>query len=64
MLHVMTTGRLTAQPKSTNAPSTATALPATTGNRSKKPIEGLWRPDGLGATSVGFAILRVEPKNL
>ena len=39
-------------------------MPATMGTRSKKPIEELRRPDGLSATSVGFAMLRVGPKNL
>ena len=39
-------------------------MPATMGTRSKKPIEELRRPDGLSATSLGFAMLRVGPENL
>src|ERR1700681_4450461 len=60
--HCVTMGRLKSQPRRTSAPRAATAVPAMTGTRSKKPIELLWRPDGLSATTLGFAILRVGPK--
>src|SRR2546423_15580839 len=49
--------RLNAQPAITSAPRTATALPAIMGTRSKKPINGPWRPDGLSATVFGLAML-------
>jgi hypothetical protein len=39
--HSVTMGRLKAQPAKTSAPRIATAVPATLGTRSKKPIEEL-----------------------
>src|SRR6202011_3632702 len=62
--HSVMMGRLKDHPAKTSTPRSATMVPATTGTRSKKPIEELRRPDGLGATSLGFAMLRVGPKNL
>src|SRR4030081_3593524 len=62
--HSVMIGELKAQPPKTRTPRSATAAPATMGTRSKKPTEELRRPDGLSATSLGFAMLRVGPKNL
>src|SRR4030081_640214 len=62
--HSVMMGELKPQPPKTRTPRSATAAPATMGTRSKKPTEELRRPDGLSATSLGFAMLRVGPENL
>src|SRR5438874_12833425 len=58
---VVTKGRPSAQPASTSAPTEATAPPAIIGTRSKKPINGPWRPGGLSATVFELAML-LRPK--